>query len=472
MDTFPLAVRRVLDDLPQGLDETYDRILRCIPKRRQKFARRLFACLAVSIRPLDIEELAEILAIEFDAGPSPSYDVNWRPEDPEEAVLSACSSLITIVNVDGSRVVQFSHFSVKEYLTSERLANATHLSQFHILPHSAHTILAQASLGALLALDDKVNKEMMKKYQLAIYAARYWVDHARFEDVSLGVNDAMKRLFDATKPHFAAWVWIYDIDFPSREIMFTAHPTTPEAIPLYYATLCGFGDIVKHLIVTCPQDINARGGLHTTPLYAAVVKGNVDIMTLFAENGADVNALNPRKESPLHEASKRGRHEMMELLLNHHSDINAQDNNGFTALHLASRVGELDAVRILLRHGTTVGSRDNAGGTPLIFASQNGHLDIVQMLLKNSVTVDSHYNNGCTSLMFASQNGHSDIVRMLLENGATADSHDNTGWTSLMSASQNGHSDIVQMLLENGVAVDPRDNNGWTSLMSASRNGH
>src|ERR1700688_2980888 len=74
MNTLPSAIRRALDDLPQGLDETYDHILQSIPQARQKFARRLFACLAESFRPLHVEELAEILAIEFDAGTPPSYD--------------------------------------------------------------------------------------------------------------------------------------------------------------------------------------------------------------------------------------------------------------------------------------------------------------------------------------------------------------------------------------------------------------
>ena len=472
MNTFPSAIRRALDDLPQGLDETYDRILESIPQARQKFARRLFTCLTESIRPLRVEELAEILAIEFDAGAPPSYDVNWRPEDPEEAVSSVCSSLITIVNEDGSRVVQFSHFSVKEYLSSERLANTKHLSQYHILPHSAHTILAQASLGVLLALDDKVNKEMMKNYRFAIYAARYWVEHARFGDVSMGVNDAMKRLFDPTKPHFAAWVWIYDIDFPSREIMFTAHPTTPETVPLYYATLCGLRNIIEHLIITCPRDINARGGLHWTPLHAAVVQGNVDITMLLVEKGADVNALSYRRRSPLHEASMRGRNETIELLLNHHSDINAQDDQCYTALHLASSGGELDAVRILLRHGASIETCSITGCDPLTSASTFGHLDIVRMLLESGATVDSRDNDGWTPLISASRNGHSDIVHMLLENGATVDSRINDGWTPLKSASRNGHSNIVRMLLEKGATVDSSSSNGWTPLMSASRYGH
>jgi hypothetical protein len=53
----------------------------------------------------------------------------------------------------------------------------------------------------------------------------------------------MEQLFDPTKPHFSAWVWIYDIDHRFRESMFEARPTPLEAVPLYYATLCGFRDL-------------------------------------------------------------------------------------------------------------------------------------------------------------------------------------------------------------------------------------
>ncbi len=295
---FPSAIRRALDDLPESLDETYDRILRGIGKERQGYAQCLFKCLAESIRPLRVEELADVLAIRFDTGELPSYNVNWRAPNAEEAVLSACSSLIIIVDVDTSRIVQFSHFSVKEYLTSERFANAEkHISQYHIVPHSAHTILAQASLSVLLALDDQVDKERMKDFSLAIYGARYWVDHAQFENVCSRVKVALEQLFDPVKPHFSAWVWIYDLDQRFREMMFDARPTRPGAVPLYYATLCGFRDLVEHLVVTYPRDINAMGGDHATALHAAIVKGNVEIMMSLLDHGADVAALNRKRQT-------------------------------------------------------------------------------------------------------------------------------------------------------------------------------
>ena len=75
-----------------------------------------------------------------------NYDMNGRLEDSQEVVLSACSSLTVIVNLDRSRVEQFLQFSVKEYVSLERLANVEkHLFLYHILPRSAHTTLAQAS---------------------------------------------------------------------------------------------------------------------------------------------------------------------------------------------------------------------------------------------------------------------------------------------------------------------------------------
>src|SRR5216683_7211684 len=476
---FPFAICRTLDDLPRSLDETYDRILLGIAHERQEYAQRLFQCLSVSFRPLRVEELAEILSIQFDAGAVPNYDANWRAENPEEAVLSACSTLITIVDVDGARIVQFSHFSVEEYLTSERLANAGgHLSQYHILPRSAHTILAQASLSALLSLDDMVDKTSMNNFPLAIYAARYWVDHAQFDNVSSSIKEAMQRLFDSAKPHFATWVWVYDIDYPSREIMFAAHPTPPEAVPLYYATLCGFRGVVKHLIVIRPQDVSAEGGYYCTPLHAAIFNGNIDIMRLLLEHGADATAFPVNfygistPQSPLHEATRRGRLDMMELLLDNHADVNVQDRRGRTQLFEASLGGDLEVAQLLLRHGAASDTHDVDGWTPLMAAAHNGHSDIVHLLLQRNAAVDSSENGGWTSLAITSQFGHLDIVRLLLESGAAVDSCDENGWTPLAVASRHGHPDIVHLLLQSGAAADSSDNDGWTPLAVASRHGH
>ena len=90
---------------------------------------------------------------------------------------------------------------------SSRLANAAeHLSLYHIIPSSSHTFLARSCLGVLLTLGDDIDKSLVEKRPFAIYAAQYWVDHTKFESVSLGIQEFMKRLFDSDAPYFVTWV--------------------------------------------------------------------------------------------------------------------------------------------------------------------------------------------------------------------------------------------------------------------------
>ena len=134
-----------------------------IPQANQEHAHRMLQCLVVAVRPLYVDELAELLAFDFDGaqGGIPKYHPSLRLDDQTQAVLSTCSSLVTIINeqqwpglppgfvplyspspsrppsptpydpfsYDPSpsphrRVVQFSHFSVKEFLVSERLMSS------------------------------------------------------------------------------------------------------------------------------------------------------------------------------------------------------------------------------------------------------------------------------------------------------------------------------------------------------------
>jgi hypothetical protein len=175
--------------------------------------------LVVAIRPLRVEELAELFAIEFDQDAGPSLKEGWRPESPEDAVLSACSTLIAVIENEGSKIVQFSHFSVKEYLTSDRL-RISEMDHYHIPLDAAHTILARACLTVLLQLDETVDKKRLKTFPLALYAAQHWVDHAKYENVASRLQDAMEELFDPSKPYLAAWTWIHDVDSDkNREII-------------------------------------------------------------------------------------------------------------------------------------------------------------------------------------------------------------------------------------------------------------
>src|ERR1700758_5372144 len=82
----PSSIRKALNELPPTLDETYERALQEIPKEKQQHAHRLFQCLVVATRPLLVEELAEVFAVEFDPNAKPNLMEGWRPENPEDAL--------------------------------------------------------------------------------------------------------------------------------------------------------------------------------------------------------------------------------------------------------------------------------------------------------------------------------------------------------------------------------------------------
>jgi hypothetical protein len=288
----PPNLRQYLNELPETLDETYERILKGINKAQKDNAHRLLQCLTVAVRPLRVEELAELLAFDFrasTAGGLPTLKEDWRWDDEEEAVLSTCSSLITIIPRDDSRVVQFSHFSVKEYLTSSRLARSPNpdVSLFHIDLEPAHTVMAQACLATLLRLEGHIGKCDAKVSPLLKYAAQHWVDHAQFDNVSSRVRDGTDDLFDSSKPYFARWLQVHDIDIPWS--YFT--PSSPAGVgsPLYYAASCGFYDLAARLIMKHPEQVNARGGRNLFPLPAALHRKYFSVADLLHKHGAVVD---------------------------------------------------------------------------------------------------------------------------------------------------------------------------------------
>lgn len=236
---FPPSIRRVVNELPATLDDTYERALQGIPKEKQEHAHRLLQCLVAAIRPLRVKELAEIFVIEFETGAALNVVEDWRPESPEEAVLSACSTLISIVDDEDSKIVQFSHISVKEFLTSDRFRTSeiASIRHYHISLDAAHTLLARACLTVLLQLDDKMDKKWLSNLPLVWYAAQYWVRHAQFEGVASRVGNAMERFFDPKKPHLRAWTEIHDVQWEKRGTMgeLVEWYPPPRETPLYYA---------------------------------------------------------------------------------------------------------------------------------------------------------------------------------------------------------------------------------------------
>lgn len=174
-----------MESLPKTLDETYEKILCAIDDEHSEKVVKLLHWLAYSPRPLHIEELAEVVAV--NVGSKPRIDSEARFLEPRD-ILTICSSLVTtetdITGIPyGQKVggqIRLAHLSVRDYLTSERI-RAREGAQYCVQEVHAHELIGQTCLAYLLHFDepDSLQGEWERKFPLARYAAEYWAQHIR-----------------------------------------------------------------------------------------------------------------------------------------------------------------------------------------------------------------------------------------------------------------------------------------------------
>ncbi|OJA07585.1 hypothetical protein AZE42_08996 [Rhizopogon vesiculosus] len=139
----PDSVRRALDHLPKGLDETYDRIIRAIEQRGPDdgpIAQRCLLWLAGAFTPLTLDQLEEAIMIE--TGWS-SLNEGKGVMDPRDIVV-ACGSLV--IYDEKTRVIALSHYSVKEYLIGQQ----ANIHRYRFSNSDMHAEILQLSIAYLL----------------------------------------------------------------------------------------------------------------------------------------------------------------------------------------------------------------------------------------------------------------------------------------------------------------------------------
>ncbi|KAH9069622.1 ankyrin repeat-containing domain protein [Lactarius deliciosus] len=475
----PQNVHRVLRELPKSLDETYERMLREIGKVESDQAYRLLQCLTVATRPLRVDELAEVLALDFHGAKEgiPVLNSDWRWDDEQEHLLSMCSSLIVVVYDDSSKthIVQLAHFSVKEFLTSDRLASLTaDLSRFHIRLDAAHTVIVQACLAILLR--PNCSDVADRGSPLSEYAAQHWVVHAQFENVSLCIEDGMEHLFDPTRTYFAAWLKSFNIDnkwhaFYLGSDDFELPPNSTSSSEayapfcLYYAALCGFRDLTKHLIAGYPQHVNATVGYNKSPLAAALRNKHIQVAEILYQHGA-VLPIGHRGCTLLHATSRVGLTDVAIWLINIGANVNSQQDDHTTPLHLAAGNGHLGVVRTLLAHNADVNvAKSGDNHTPLHDASKFGHFDSVQLLMQHGADARTDLQR---LLFLASSSGNVQIVELFIQLRGDVGARDGKHKTPLHLASSSPSRRSGDTLILNGADVNARDENQSTPLHLAS----
>jgi hypothetical protein len=87
------AIKEQLNNLPEGLDETYDRILLGIDKTDYGYTKTFLLWLCFAVRPMTLAELAATVTVDFAAENEPQFESENQIQDISD-VLKMCSSFV------------------------------------------------------------------------------------------------------------------------------------------------------------------------------------------------------------------------------------------------------------------------------------------------------------------------------------------------------------------------------------------
>jgi hypothetical protein len=209
-----------LKSLPQDLDETYERILLGIKSEDDiQLMRRVLKLIIFAVRPMTIEEVAEAAVI---VEGIESLDEDARLNDPN-SLLTICGGILSLTG----RHIGLSHYSVQQYLTSERTRQGR-ASHFFIAEAEVNIEISKICLTYLGFQDFDIpvakaeirNRfehypsycyDRFEHYPFYCYAAENWFRHAKGEE---SIDESLTKL--ATKafvsyetPKFKSWLRAY-----------------------------------------------------------------------------------------------------------------------------------------------------------------------------------------------------------------------------------------------------------------------
>ncbi|KZP17524.1 hypothetical protein FIBSPDRAFT_830542, partial [Athelia psychrophila] len=155
------SLKQQLHALPKDIEETYERLLLRARASKRDDLRRFLQWMAFSERPITLEELAEVVTVDFQASERPCYDPELRYMDIKD-VLTICSGFVTqfegmleafptiqlpLTSFPG--IVKLSHMSVKDYLLSDQIASGPAV-YYRVNSSQSHSLITQTCLAYLL----------------------------------------------------------------------------------------------------------------------------------------------------------------------------------------------------------------------------------------------------------------------------------------------------------------------------------
>ncbi|KAK6356047.1 hypothetical protein TWF718_000421 [Orbilia javanica] len=466
-------VRKALRTLPTTLDETYERIVRRIPEEHKQTAIRILQFLTYSERPLRIEEAIDMIAVDTEG--ESYFDPKDRMPDHSE-ILCYCSSLVVAVTkkVHSDDIstettdLQLAHFSVKEYLISNRVKHD--IAQY-FREVEAKGSMAKICLAYLLHLDADAHipgTAVTENLPFLRYCAEHWTKFAaRAESENHALQKFIHMFFDAKR---CLYINCYNLHNPYHPPGSRGGWTTETTISaLDYASVGGLENMVKYLLDQSAE-INAEAEIYDEALRAASYGGHDKIVELLLDKGAYISA--GAGSDALRVAVSRGHYKTTVLLLNRGANITQNNKNG-NVLQSAASIGHNDIIKLLLDKGADVNFHN--GGfydTALQAASYGGYNETVKFLLDNGADVHSQGGVYGNALQAASVKGHSKVIELLLDNGADINAQGGRCGTALQAASYGGRDKIVRLLLNKGADVNVEGGKYGNALKAALHKGN
>ncbi|RDL33053.1 uncharacterized protein BP5553_08492 [Venustampulla echinocandica] len=501
-------VDNALEDLPDGLDKIYERILESIDEKSQEKVLRVLKWLVCSGRRLTTNEVAEIFV--FCPENTHLLSDTERLFD-DNLVLKQLSSLVISekhISFSGTYTyVRLAHFSVKEYLTSDRISKGRS-ARFGFNEMDAMVDVMRGCLVYLLQCTGDENEEiysgndgfnLRRIFRLYEYASQFWPVHFENTPRECWQPELSKfalRAFTMRSRSLASTLNCYhlsgikkltDQDFMLRpylytavrgfirltEMLFSAHQYLTKEdldVALQCAASSESPSLVE-LILEKGADVNAKSAELGDALQQAATRRGIYVVTLLLDRGADASAnvwtdleavgygYFPYRDgvcgSALQAAMANGHMATVRLLLNRGAriDLNSKD----TSLVIASAVtpNSVECLQFVLEMGVEMGVEiNNKGGRALHRAARMGNIAAVRMLLEKGVDVNAQGGWFGNALQAACvQYDGEELVRFLVKAGANVNSTGGYYGTALQASAHRSHGKITRFLVENGADV-------------------